>query len=742
MKCNIQFIIFLCNLTQLKKIIHHFILLFLFIIPLSAIAKEEKADTISITQLKKGISLNNTWKYKTGDDISWMPTNYDDSAWQGLSSVKDGSDSLLENFDGVFWYRASLYIDSSVSGIPIAMQLRTNGACDVYIDGKFIKTLGVVGETITEQVSGFSVRPNIIPFPSSYHGWHYIAVRVSSFGSTGKLGIIKYNSDLTIAGFEAKLVSMNQALEEQQNIQSLTIPLFFSAVFIVLSIFHLILFLYYRKNRLNLYYSLFTLLLFLIFFGIYSSFAGADLQATKKILIIEFLALFLVPIFFIGILYEVFYKKLLKMFWILSGILTVSLLFMFILGNNDIGVLLLFLFLMAGFVETIRVFIRAWKMKRDGIKIFIFGLLFPIIGIIILGIINWMLRKIGFGQVADIISEHKTKFFLYSMLMSVSFSMTIYLARDFARMNKKLHAQILEIKQLFNRTIEQEQERKKILENQNVELEKMVTQRTEEVVQQKAVIELKNRDILDNLLYARRIQEAILPEIKLIYKTLNESFIIYLPKDIVSGDFYSFSQKDGKVIIAAADCTGHGVTGAFMSMIGSSILNQIINQRGITQPSHILNNLNTEITEALKQNDSDNNDGMDIALCTFDLKALHMQYAGANRPLWIFRNGVLSEIKPDKLAIGGFRLFLDAKFTNHELKLEEGDTIYLFSDGFADQFGGPKGKKLLSKKLREILASIQNLSMQEQEKHLVKTFNEWKGNEIQVDDVLVIGIRI
>ena len=133
---------------------------------------------------------------------------------------------------------------------------------------------------------------------------------------------------------------------------------------------------------------------------------------------------------------------------------------------------------------------------------------------------------------------------------------------------------------------------------------------------------------------------------------------------------------------------------------------------------------------------------MDIALCTFDLKSLHLQYAGANRPLWLFRNGEFLEIKPDKLAIGGFRIKVDATFTNHEMRLQAGDTIYLFTDGFADQFGGTYGKKLLSKHLREILSTIQNLSMREQEKRLTEIFTEWKGDMIQVDDVLVIGVRI
>ncbi len=209
----------------------------------------------------------------------------------------------------------------------------------------------------------------------------------------------------------------------------------------------------------------------------------------------------------------------------------------------------------------------------------------------------------------------------------------------------------------------------------------------------------------------------------------------------MSGDFYTFSQLNGKVVIAAADCTGHGVTGAFLSMIGISLLNQLVNQGGITQPAQILNQLNTGIVSALKQKASDISDGMDIAICSFDMSHRLLEYAGANRPLYLIRNGVFEEIKPDKLAIGGFRLNTDAVFTNHQIEFTTGDIVYIFSDGFADQFGGANGKKMLSKRLREELISLKDLPMREQEKRLNEYFDTWKGSYEQVDDVLLIGIR-
>ncbi len=725
----------------MNKLINFIFFVFL-IIPALVFANKVSTDTISIRNFKSGLYLEKLWRFSPGDDRSKALPSLDDSNWRKLFTDNIENDTLLKNHSGIVWFRTSFVIDSSISGASLVLQMRTNGACDVFIDGKLVHSFGVVGKTENEQVSGFSFRTRIIHIPSSVAGRHRIALRVSDYSSKNEFDIIDVEPALSFSNFDAKIISFQKALDEEEDISSRTIPIFFCGVFLALSLFHIILFLYYRKNRSNLYYSLFTFFIFFIFFIVYRTISGTDLETTKTIFTLGLWSLFLVPLFFVGILYEVFYKRLLKMFWILFGLLLASFIFLTLFGKSNLFGISLGLFHIIGIIETIRIFFRAWVKKRDGSRIFILGVFFPVIGLIGIGIISWILNRSGFTEAAENITDQRGAFFGYSLLMSVSISMTIYLARDFARMNRKLFEQIKEIKQLFNITTAQEKEKKRILENQKEDLENMVVQRTEVVVRQKAEIEQKNRDIFDNLLYAKRIQDAILPEIHFIQETLQEFFIIYLPKDIVSGDFYSFSQKDKKVILAAADCTGHGVTGAFMSMIGSSVLNQIINERGITKPSEILNNLNTGISEALKQRENDVTDGMDIALCTLDLENRQLQFAGANRPLWIFRNGEFIEIKPDKLAIGGFRILSDSKFTNHELQLQNGDSIYFFTDGFADQFGGPLGKKLLSKQFREILSSMQNIPMQEQEAKLTDIFTKWKGNVTQVDDVLVIGIKV
>jgi tetratricopeptide (TPR) repeat protein len=269
------------------------------------------------------------------------------------------------------------------------------------------------------------------------------------------------------------------------------------------------------------------------------------------------------------------------------------------------------------------------------------------------------------------------------------------------------------------------------------------------IARQKLEVEEKNKDITDSINYAKRIQDAILPEHEMRKKMFPDSFLLFKPKDIVSGDFYWMSEKNGKKILAVADCTGHGVPGAFMSMIGNAFLNEIVNERGITRPSEILDQLREMIISSLKQGEGENKDGMDIVLVAFDTALKTLEFAGANNPLWIIRKDaadpslkpVLLEIKGDKQPVG-FHKGESLSFTNHTVNLHASDFIYLFSDGFADQFGGPKGKKFKYKQLSELLQGHYTQSCEEQQKTLSNTLTNWKGNLEQVDDILLIGIRI
>ena len=257
------------------------------------------------------------------------------------------------------------------------------------------------------------------------------------------------------------------------------------------------------------------------------------------------------------------------------------------------------------------------------------------------------------------------------------------------------------------------------------------------------LIEEQKIEITSSIEYAKRIQSAVLPSQELTQKLLNEYFIIYKPKDIVSGDFYWVDEREGILYIAAVDCTGHGVPGAFMSMIGNILLNEIFNQIRLTKPSDILKRLNKFVKISLRQEDGqmENLDGMDIAFCAIDKRKNILSFSGANRNLYLMRNGELSIFDGDRTSIAGITP-LSLEFKNHEAPLFAGDALYLFSDGFPDQFGGTKGKKFLNKNLKAKISSIHHLPMEAQKEELLKTLTEWKGEYPQVDDILVMGVRV
>lgn len=273
-----------------------------------------------------------------------------------------------------------------------------------------------------------------------------------------------------------------------------------------------------------------------------------------------------------------------------------------------------------------------------------------------------------------------------------------------------------------------------------------------EITSQKEIIEIKNKEILDSIHYAKRIQRALLASDNLLAKNLPEYFILYKPKDIVSGDFYwAQNTNDTNFLLATCDCTGHGVPGAFMSLLNTSKLNETVIEKKIMQPDLIFNQVRDEIIKALNSDQVETvnglasealtKDGMDAILCSFDFKNNKLQFAAANNPLIIIRNKEILEYKADKFPIGVHQGELKP-FTLTTVDIQKGDCIYTFTDGYADQFGGGKGKKLMSKKFKEILASIVDKPLEAQKKELDRIFEDWRGTLEQVDDVLVIGIRV
>jgi serine phosphatase RsbU (regulator of sigma subunit) len=334
--------------------------------------------------------------------------------------------------------------------------------------------------------------------------------------------------------------------------------------------------------------------------------------------------------------------------------------------------------------------------------------------------------------------------------------------QEFTRMSKENAVNEEKNKKLWSMSEEVYKEKKRVDEAiEKLEIEKKkVDEKVKKLWQQstaiysekekinllKMEIEEKHKSIQDSIEYARVIQQAILPSISEIQKHFIDSFVFYRPRDIVSGDFYWFTQlSEYEVLIAAADCTGHGVPGAFMSMIGYTILNEIVNEKKIHEPSLILNFLNSSITQSLKQEEehSKSRDGMDIAFCKFNLSTKVLTYAGANRPLYLIKsNGEFKEIKANKFPIGGMNLDFEKKFTSHQFQLEKNDCFYIFSDGYADQFGGVNGKKFMTPNFQKLLLSIYTNPMEYQLQSISSRFDEWKGNNEQVDDIMVIGVKV
>jgi len=287
------------------------------------------------------------------------------------------------------------------------------------------------------------------------------------------------------------------------------------------------------------------------------------------------------------------------------------------------------------------------------------------------------------------------------------------------------------------------------LKRENIRLEGIVAERTAEVVRQKdeivfknTVLEYQKKEIEDSIRYARRIQSAVIPSEKDCLDLFPESFVVFKPLNIVSGDFYWISHIGNKKILAAADCTGHGVPGAFMSMLGVAFLNEIVNKDNITAPDIILNQLREKVIQALQQQgiSGETRDGMDISIVCIDGKEKKLEFAGAYNPLIMIRNGEVIETAGDKMPIGIYENM--HPFRKHEISIKEGDVFYMFSDGYEDQFGGPEGKKLKSKRFKQLLLEIHNHPMGMQKEILERTFEEWKGELPQIDDIVVIGLVI
>ena len=319
--------------------------------------------------------------------------------------------------------------------------------------------------------------------------------------------------------------------------------------------------------------------------------------------------------------------------------------------------------------------------------------------------------------------------------------------RDFIRKPIRNLVMSVRIKSIITsrKYAEEFQYKRHLLENKS----KNLTTISNELRKQKLDLQQVNKSIVNSIQYAQHIQAAILPSPEDIKKSLPDSFIFFKPRDIVSGDFYWFKEVDDKVVVAAIDCTGHGVPGAFLAVLGDSILSRIIHYHRILHADEILNEIHLSIQRTLRQNETRNYDGMDMALCVIDKKQKKLEFAGAHNPLIFIQEGELQQIKGDKVAVGGAQWDWEngpRVFKKHEIDFSDSKNlhIYMFSDGYQDQFGGKNLKKFQRKRFRQLLLDIHTLPMKEQKDQLNQTLVNWidEGNQEQVDDILVIGVKL
>lgn len=709
------------------------LLLYLLFLSWSAAAFSHGEFVVTDSIPQNGIRLSGVWKFRNGDDARWADPKFDDSSWDTTRTSLQGKE-----FSGLGWFRLRIRIDSTRGVPPVVLAMKHRGASEIYVNGTLLQRYGLPGPREMEE----RFDPKGLPLHINYTPGIPLLLAVKYSNHEPEHSFDAFGENLV--GFRIILFSSTHYTRSliKSSIVLATFSNFIFGFLIALGLSHLFIYLFYRKYRSNIYYFIFVVLLahFIIFGHMLTNTNSVDLESYYVLA-----SLILFPFFFVSLLalvYSFYHDKFPVFLKIMFGIALLNSILLF--TQSEFGAYVLFFITVACSIETLRVIIVSMIKKKKGAKIIGAGILIFAFFVILVAMSaattgGFVISKGGWMGVVLLA-------LCLLSIVSIPLFMSVFLAWNFAQTSTELSIKLEEVETLSARSIEQEKEKQKILENQKEELEYLVKERTQEVVTQKHIIEEKNKDITDSINYAKRIQDAFLPAKELKYRLFPDAFVLFQPRDIVSGDFYWFTEKNGKRMIAAADCTGHGVPGAFMSMIGNAFLNEVVNERGMTDAGEILSELRHRVIQSLRQTGSEgqSKDGMDIALLAFNDENSSMQYSGANNPLWRIRmendQPVFEEFEPNKRPIG-YHLGKDLPFTSHNLPVKKGDTFYIFTDGFADQFGGPKGKKFKYRQLQELLMSIQHQSMPDQEKILLEAFNKWKGEMAQIDDVLLIGIR-
>jgi serine phosphatase RsbU (regulator of sigma subunit) len=709
--------------------------------------------SVSLNGSKIKNSLKTNWLFFGYDNKNLKDNTQADSGYKVITetclyfiedSPEDKSANEI-NFTGNGWYKLYFKMPVDHIGKIYSLTYSQMGASEIYYDGQLLRAFGLIGANGKTKTSK-KIMQEHVPYFVGDTLVHCFAIRYS-FSDYNTL--YKKFKHVEVGPYVVFSKSVN-GVESQTPEIIYNAAAMLAAFFIALFMIHLLIYLFYKEKIFNLFYSLFLLCLSLSFFEIY--YLRFIEEPGTYLWVSQFDSLFFPGccFFLVTLLNRLMNVKRTRhyiFFFILFILLIIDTIFLWGFGDMITVSIVFYTYFntLAHSIVGIRRKIPSAKFLGWGILSFTIAI---ILGIVIVALMTTILSNSYLVETTLLVILIID---IMVAILSIPISMTAYLAYDFAQTNKSLSDKLRENEELNRKSLEQEKEKQEILENQNKVLETQVQQRTKEIGEQNKVLEHQKKEITDSINYAKRIQQALLPNMESIKKALPNSFVYYVPKDIVSGDFYFFNSlsktesnpdrykknEEGGLFIAAADCTGHGVPGALMSMIVHEKLENAV--KFYSEPAEILHSINKQVKDALKQHQTDaSRDGCDIALCKIQNTTL--SYAGAYRPLYLFyKDGTFEEIKATKTAIAGLTPY-DQKFDQHQFDTTKLKAIYMFSDGFADQFGGQKSKKLTTKKFKELLHSIVNLPIKEQNDQLESFFNNWRGNVEQIDDVLVIGI--
>jgi len=634
--------------------------------------------------------------------------------WNGLKYRK----TIIPKY-GIATYKLHVILNKAYSDLAIKM-LGAATASEYFIDSTFIGNSGIIGKTPEKSLANY--KPKVLDIPVTVHEFD-IFVKVSNFHH--KKG-----------GMWESLVLGTRSQIRAARESDISFEYFLLGSILIMALYHLGLY-FIRKGDISpLYFSLFcfALVVRISVTGehIINNFIDMNWEWMVKL---EYLSFYWAAPFFAmftnSLFPKEFSKKAVRFLQIFCGIYTIWVLVTPV-RNYSYGLIPYQLVCLLAGLYIIYTLILALIRRRDGARAFTAGWI-----VLFVSIINDVLYQNQMVYTGNMVYLGLFIFiFFQAFLLSVRFS----------------------------RAFQQTERLTTELNYTNKNLEKIVEERTAEVIRQKDdlqrqhqllieknnQVEKQNKQITASINYASRIQLAILPPEKFVSNLLPQNFIIYKPKQIVSGDFYWIKETSNRIFVAAGDCTGHGVPGAFMSILGLTFLSEIVAHKPLLEAGLILDELRDRVIESLRQTGKrgESQDGMDIAFCVLDLAQRQIQFAGAYNPLFLFhlRNkdevateSDFTEIRGDRQPIGIYRK--TQPFTNHIVPILDNDTFYLFSDGYVDQFGGVKGEKFRIHRLRNLLNEIYAKDMSEQKEIIEETFSSWKGSNAQIDDILMLGVR-